>query len=57
MSYVFIFKKKEKPQVKPQNGIRPVLLSLRETIYIQASLDPFLGRLQADEGECHVMFC
>ena len=42
-----LFKKKDKPQ-EPQGDIPPVLLELRETLYTNASLDPFLARVQSD---------
>jgi hypothetical protein len=42
-----LFGKKDKKVVeKTQGGIPPVLLELRETLYTNASLDPFLARLQ-----------
>ena len=41
------FKKKESVQPS-QGGIPPVLLELRKTLYTNASLDPFLARLQDD---------
>jgi len=43
-----LFKKKDEEQPKPQGGIPPVLLELRETLYTNASLDPFLARIQSD---------
>lgn len=42
------FKKKDKPGPKPQGGIPPVLLGLRETLYTNASLEPMISRLQDD---------
>jgi len=41
------FKKKDKPQ-QPQGGIPPVLLSLRETLYTNSSLEPMLSRIKED---------
>lgn len=41
-----LFKKKD--QAQPQGEIPPVLLELRKTLYTNASLDPFLARLQDD---------
>ena len=44
-----LFGKKDKKETeKPQGGIPPVLLQLRETLYTRASLDPYLARVQED---------
>ena len=42
------FKKKEKPQPKPQSEIPPVLLALRQTLYSNASLEPMVSRIGND---------
>ena len=42
------FKKKEKPQPKPEDGIPPVLLALRQTLYSNASLEPLINRNRDD---------
>jgi len=42
-----LFGKKDKKKVEqPKGGIPSVLLALRETLYTNASLDPFLARVQ-----------
>ena len=43
------FKKKEKAQPKPEDGIPPVLLALRQTLYSNASLEPLINR-SSDES-------
>ena len=44
-----LFGKKEKPQPpKPQGGIPPHLLTMRETLYSTSSLEPFVNRLKGD---------
>ncbi len=46
-----LFKKKDQTQQQnPQGGIPPVLLELRQTLYTNASLDPFLARIQNDSN-------
>ena len=44
-----LFGKKDKsPKEKPQGGIPPVLLALRETLYTNSSLEPMLARIKED---------
>jgi len=44
-----LFGKKDKPAQPPQPApIPPVLLQLRETLYTNSTLDPFVSRLQPD---------
>ena len=48
-----LFGKKEKPAPKPEDGIPPVILQMRETLYSNASLDPMLSRVKED---AHTIF-
>lgn len=41
-----LFKKDKAKAEQPQGGIPPSLLAIRETLYTNQSLDPFLARLQ-----------
>jgi hypothetical protein len=43
-----LFKKDKKKEEQAQGVIPPILLEMRETLYTNTSLDPFIARLQDD---------